>query len=101
MNLVEPLYNILKIVSFIIYILVIFGFGRKSEQMLEIVDDLFMTLIAFVLIYFFNPLKKTICTDFHRNVAFSAGFAILIQLSIFRYFEPVTTIKTIAAKANL
>jgi hypothetical protein len=95
MNLVEKAYNILKILFFLIYILVILGISSSAPQYLNIIENIFMTLVALILIYFFNPFTKTICNDFHRHVAFSAGAAILLQLSIFRFLEPTKIIQNI------
>jgi hypothetical protein len=95
MNLVEKAYNILKILFFLIYILVILGISSSAPQYLNIIENIFMTLVALILIYFFNPFTKTICNDFHRHVAFSAGAAILLQLSIFRFLEPTKLISKI------
>lgn len=95
MELVERAYNVLKYGMLIIYILVIFGVGTQAPQYLQLTEVIFMTLIAIILIYFFNPLTKTICNNFHRQVAFSAGVAILLQLSIFKFLEPTKLIKDI------
>lgn len=95
MELVEKAYNILKILFFVIYILVILGISSSAPQYLNIIENIFMTLVALILIYFFNPFTKTICNDFHRHVAFSAGAAILLQLSIFRFLEPTNLISKI------
>jgi asparagine N-glycosylation enzyme membrane subunit Stt3 len=95
MNIVEIAYNTLKILFFVIYILVILGISNNAPQYLAIIENIFMTLIAIILIYFFNPFTKTICNDFHRHVAFSAGAAILLQLSIFRFLEPTKIIQNI------
>ena len=98
MELVEKAYNILKILFFVIYILVILGISSSAPQYLNIIENIFMTLVALILIYFFNPFTKTICNDFHRHVAFSAGAAILLQLSIFRFLEPTNLISKIKYK---
>lgn len=95
MNIVEIAYNTLKFLFFVIYILVILGISNNAPQYLAIIENIFMTLIAIILIYFFNPFTKTICNDFHRHVAFSAGAAILLQLSIFRFLEPTKIIQNI------
>ena len=95
MEIIEKAYNTFKILFFIIYILVILGVSSAAPQYLTIVENIFMTLVALILIYFFNPFTKTICNDFHRHVAFSAGAAILLQLSIFKFLEPTNLIKKI------
>jgi len=95
MDIIEKAYNILKILFFVIYILVILGISAAAPQYLLIIENIFMTLVALILIYFFNPFTKTICNDFHRHVAFSAGAAILLQLSFFRFLEPTNLISKI------
>jgi len=95
MDIVERTDNILKVIFFILYILVILGVSSSAPQYLSIIENIFMTLVAVILIYFFNPFTKTVCNDFHRHVAFSAGAAILLQLSIFRFLEPTELIKKI------
>ena len=95
MDILETVYNILKILFFVIYILVILGISNSAPEYLNIIENIFMTLVALILIYFFNPFTKTICNDFHRHVAFSAGAAILLQLSIFRFLEPTNLISKI------
>lgn len=95
MDIIEKAYNILKILFFVIYILVILGISNSAPQYLNIIENIFMTLVALILIYFFNPFTKTICNDFHRHVAFSAGAAILLQLSFFRFLEPTNLISKI------
>jgi hypothetical protein len=95
MEIIEKAYNTLKILFFIIYILVILGVSSAAPEYLTIVENIFMTLVAVILIYFFNPFTKTVCNDFHRHVAFSAGAAILLQLSIFKFLEPTNLIKKI------
>ena len=95
MDIVERTDNILKVIFFILYILVILGVSSSAPQYLSIIEIIFMTLVAVILIYFFNPFTKTVCNDFHRHVAFSAGAAILLQLSIFRFLEPTELIKKI------
>jgi hypothetical protein len=53
MELVEKAYNILKILFFIIYILGIFGISSSAPQYLNVIENIFMTLVALILIYFF------------------------------------------------
>jgi hypothetical protein len=93
MKIVEQAYNYLKNGIFIIYIIIFLGLSKTAPEYLFILENIFITLVACILIYFFNPLTKTICNDFHRNVAFSAGLAILMQLSLFRFFAPQKLIK--------
>lgn len=94
-SIVERIYTGLKYVIIILYIVGLFGLWGKSDKYLVMLDDIFKIVIAGVLLYFFNPLTETVCTNFHRNVAFSAGFAIILQTSIMRYLNPVHVVKKI------
>ena len=69
------------------------GVWSSAPKYLSIVRDAFMTLIAFILIYFFNPGKSGECDNFQRSVVFTAGIAILFQLSVFHYLNPAKFIK--------
>tara|TARA_B110000046_G_scaffold177578_1_gene204530 strand:+ start:10253 stop:10570 length:318 start_codon:yes stop_codon:yes gene_type:complete len=93
--IVEQAYTWLKYAYIILYIIGLFGMWGKSYKYLLIIDEIFKIVIAGVLIYFFNPLTKTVCSDFHRHVAFSAGFAIILQTSVLRYMNPTHLVKKI------
>lgn len=98
-KVVEHTYTWLKYILIILYIVGLFGIWSDSGKYLILVDSIFNIMIAGVLIYFFNPLKKTVCNDFHRKVVFSAGIAILLQTSITQYFNPMTTVKNVINKS--
>ena len=94
MKIIENTYTGLKLVIFILYIVVVLGVWKGAPGYLHIVENTFSIVIALALIYFFNPFleEKTVCTNLHRKIAFSAGVAILIQTSLFQYLNPVNKI---------
>ncbi len=97
MKVIENTYTGLKWIIFILYIAVVLGVWKQAPSYLRMVESVFSFVIAFALIYFFNPLvkDKNICTDLQRKIAFSAGVAILIQTSIFQYLTPMDQIDTL------
>ena len=93
-------YTWTKVALIILYLLGMFGLWSEAPSYLRIIDGIFNIIIAGILIYFFNPFKKTVCNDFHRKVVFSAGIAILLQTSLMQYFNPVTIVKKVIQKPN-
>jgi len=93
MKLVQNTYWTLKIGSIVLYLIVMLGVWSSAPKYLNIVRDAFMTLIAVILIYFFNPSRTGNCDKFQRSVVFTAGIAILFQLSVFHYLNPVSILK--------
>lgn len=85
---VERTYTWLKIALIGLFYISLFGFWKGAPEYLNMLDNVFNITVAMILIYFFNPLRKTICNDFHRRVAFSAGVALLIQFTLLRYLHP-------------
>ena len=95
MKVIEKTYTGLKWIAFILYIAVVLGVWKGAPNYLHVVESAFSLVISLALIYFFHPYaeKKTVCTDLHRKIAFSAGIAILIQTSLFQYLNPIDQIK--------
>lgn len=84
-----------KIALILVYIAGFLGIWKEAPMYLQTIDLVFNIVVAAILIYFFNPFKKTICNDFHRKVVFSAGLAILLQTSLMQYLDPKTIVKKI------
>jgi len=96
----EWTYTWTKIALITVYIVGFFGLWREAPTYLRKIDGIFNVIVAVILIYFFNPFKKTICNDFHRKVVFSAGIAILLQTSLMQYFDPITIVKKVLPLKN-
>lgn len=92
-KIVEYTYKWLKYAIVILYVIGLFGIWTESGKYLTLIDNVFKIIISGILIYFFNPFTKTVCVDFHRNVAFSAGFAILLQTSFVHFINPEKFVK--------
>ena len=88
-KLIENTYTWVKYSLGILYLLTLFGIWSSAPKYLKIIDLFFNIIVGGILIYFFNPLKKTICTPFHRRVVFSAGLAIILQSSLIQYLNPI------------
>ncbi len=86
-------YTWTKIAVISLYILGVLGIWSEAPAYLQMIDGIFNIIISLTLIYFFNPLRKTKCNDFHRKVVFSAGIAIFIQTSLMQYLNPVNLFK--------
>jgi hypothetical protein len=94
-KVVEHTYKWLKYIIGWLYIIGLLGIWSDSGKYLTILDNIFKIVLAGVLLYFFNPLVKTVCTDFHRNVGFSSGFILLLQTSIMPFLNPTTIVKKV------
>ena len=99
-KVVERTYTWFKYLLIILYLVGLFGIWSDSKKYLQLFDTIFNIMIACILIYFFNPFRKTVCNDFHRKVVFSAGLAILLQTSITQYFNPKTIAEKIIKKSS-
>jgi hypothetical protein len=77
----EHAFYISKTLFWIFYILTIIGVWTQAPTYLNFITETMKVIVAFVLIYFFNPWKKTKCTDFHREVVFSSAIFLLFSIS--------------------
>lgn len=75
-------YSLLKYLFYILYFAALLGVWSNAPMYLNLVNESFKIFVAVVLIYFFNPLKKTQCTDFHREIVFSAALFLIFSSSI-------------------
>jgi len=78
----EYTFYISKILFWIFYILTILGVWTNAPNYLNFTNEIMKIIIAIILIYFFNPWKKTKCTKFHREVVFSSAIFILFSISL-------------------
>ena len=88
----EPIYTWTKYLLFLLYGLGIVGIWRASPKYATLVDEMFKVIVGLILIYFFNPMRKTRCTTFHRKVVFSAAVFILLSSSLRGILEMVPVI---------
>jgi len=91
----EYMYTWTKYILFSLYALTIVGIWKKAPDYIGTVDDIFKIMVGFILLYFFNPLRKTKCTAFHRKVVFSAGIFLILSSSLKGFLEMVPVLKKI------
>ena len=91
----EVVYSWTKYILFALYAVTIVGLWQEAPKYMLIVDEGFKLLVALILIYFFNPLRKTRCTEFHRRVVFSAGVFLIISSSLKSLLEMVPLLNKI------
>jgi len=77
----ENVFTIVKNLFWVFYILTILGVWSAAPKYLNLIDEIMKILVVVILLLFFNPWKKTICTDFHRQVVFSSAIFLLFTIS--------------------
>ena len=77
----EQAFYMSKTLFWIFDILTIIGVWTQAPTYLNFITEAMKVIVAIVLIYFFNPWKKTKCTDFHREVVFSSAIFLLFSIS--------------------
>jgi len=95
----ERVYYYCIFIIYILYGLSFLGIWNKAPIYLENMNNFFKLFISIVLIYLFNPLRKTTtCTDFHMRIVFSAAMFLItsttfsaIKLNI---YDTITHYKT-------
>ena len=91
----EYVYTWTKYLLFTLYALTIIGVWNKAPQYVGTVDDIFKIVVGFILLYFFNPLRKTKCTVFHRKVVFSAAIFLILSSSLRSILEMIPILNKI------
>jgi hypothetical protein len=77
----EHVFYIMKTSFWILYILSLVGVWASAPKYLNLLDNIMKIVVSVILIYFFNPWKKTKCTNFHRKIVFTSAFFILFSVS--------------------
>jgi hypothetical protein len=95
MDIVQKTYFYGKLLFWFLYIITLLGVWDKAPEYLNAVDETFKVVIAFILIYFFNPLVKTECTGFHRKVVFTSAIMLLFSSSLKSILQNVPILKRI------
>jgi len=90
MKWVEKAYFYTKAALWCLYMLTLFGVWDKAPHYLDTVDEIFKVIIGLILLFFFNPWKKTQCTAFHRKVVFSSAVMLLLSSSLKSMLQYVT-----------
>jgi len=94
-NILEKTYFIVKFVFWTLYIIVLLGVWSAAPKYLNIVDDVLKIVVGATLIYFFNPWRKTVCTNFHRKVVFTSAVIILLSSSLKSILQHLPYVKKV------
>ena len=86
---IKNFYYLLNFGFVLLYIISYFGLWSKSPKYLDILNKVYKIFIALVLIFFFNPWSKEKLNDFHKKIAFSAGFLLFFTSSITEIFKSI------------
>lgn len=80
----ENTYYYLKYFIYFLYIAIYLNIWSKAPSYLNVFDYFLKLFVGVTLIYIFNPFtfKKNKFNDFHREIAFSAGFFLLTATSL-------------------
>ena len=89
-NLHEIVFKIILYISWILYALSLFAYAGLNLEWLSLVTrEIIRMYVGLFLVIKYNPFsKKQIFTEFDREIAFQAGFFILITSIINRILEP-------------
>jgi len=74
-------FYMLKTVFWLMYFVSLIGVWAAAPAYLHILDNTMKILVAITLIYFFNPWKKTVCTNFHRQLVFTSAMFLFFSVS--------------------
>ena len=86
-GLIRKSYFLSRLTLYFLVVFAYIGVWSAAPKYLSVIDDLFTTIVSLTLIYYFNPLMNTKFTNFHRQVAFSAGIVIFIQTSLVTFLK--------------
>lgn len=71
------LYDVIMYVTYLLYILIVFGLSASAPQYLESLNRVFKIYISLFLIYRFNPFRRVKFTGLDAKISFSAGVFLL------------------------
>ena len=83
-NIQNSAFNIIIIISYILYFAVALGLSASAPQYLETLQYWVKLYISLFLIYRFNPFRSITFNELDRKVAFSAG-VFLLSTTIFNH----------------
>ena len=79
-------------ISFVLYILVIFGITKYAPIYLTHVKSFLKVYVGLILITLFNPFtKKNNLNDIEKKIVFSSGLILLLSTTIFSSIEKYIT----------
>ena len=78
----DKIFNIVIIVSWILYISILTGISVNAPKYLDTFDYYVKIYVCLFLIFRFNPFTKIESTDLDRKIAFSAGIFLFTTSSL-------------------
>ena len=72
MKLYEKVYDIGRLLFWILYAITILGLWTNAPHYLEIADDIFKIFVGFVLMYLCNPWHEITISGHHKKIIFEA-----------------------------
>ena len=97
-NIQNSAFNIIIIISYILYFVVAIGISASAPQYLETLQYWVKLYISLFLIYRFNPFRSIRFNELDRKVVFSAG-VFLLSTTIFNHIL-MSNLKQIKAFLN-
>ena len=86
-NIYEETFLFLSVIVSIVYVIFFFKLYKREPKSLLYVHTIYRIYIAFLLLFIFNPFYKVDISDFHRKIAFSAGFNLLGLNTVLSYLS--------------
>jgi len=90
MKYYEKLFNLLNWTWYLLYGLAYTNTWEHAQPMLVKITFYYKIFISLVLIYFFNPLSKTVLTSTHKSIVFSAATFILLSEGFMTYLSIIS-----------
>jgi hypothetical protein len=97
MKLYEKVYDISRIVFWILYVVTLLNVWQNAPHYLEIADDIFKIFVGLVLMYLCNPWYEKPISGHHKKIIFEAGIMLLLSSSIRSLLQKVPVVKKIVA----
>lgn len=97
MKLYEKVYDIGRMVFWILYVATLLNLWKKAPHYLEKADDIFKIFVGLVLMYLCNPWHKRTITGHHKKIIFEAGIMLLLSSSARSLLQKVPVVKKVVA----
>jgi hypothetical protein len=89
----ENFFNIITIITYLLYFLIIFGLSAKAPEYLTNLNSYLTIYISIFLLYRFNPFRRVEFTNLDKNIVFTAGFFLftttIINALLITYLENI------------
>ena len=92
-NIIDKNYKILFVylmnLSFVLYVLVLFGITKYVPKYLKYTREIIKVFIGILLIYFYNPFNKNkiIIDEIDKKIFFNCGIILILSSVIYTYLE--------------